>query len=169
MRTISILLAVLFYVLSLKPAFAMTDSEALNLISTIDRNEIQAADLAASKASDPKVLEYAGMLKEMHTRNLQDTEKIAVRAALALPETPAVKDLADQGSQDLAALQPLSGRQFEVAYITAMIQGHTDALDIIDNQLMNSVEDIAVKKHLDRTRQEVDEHLQAAKKLQSEM
>lgn len=169
MRTIVILLSILFCAVSFRQAFAMSDSEALNLIATIDRNDINAAELAEKKAADAKVLEYAKMLKEVHTTNLQNTEKVAIKAALALPETPAVKDLAERGSQDITALEPLKGKQFEVAYITAMVQGHTNALDIIDNQLKNSVEDAAVKKHIDKTREHVNEHLQMAKKIQSEM
>lgn len=169
MKIVSLLIAAFLFAAPFKYSFAMTDSEALNLIATIDRNEIQASDMAVNKASDSKVLEYAKMLNDMHSKNLIDTERLAVKAALALPETPAVNDLTNRGAQDLAALQPLTGKQFETAYITAMIQGHTDALDIIDHQLVNGVENEDVKEHIAHMRKEVDKHLQKAKEIQKDM
>jgi len=48
-----------------------------------------------------------------------------------------------------------------------MIKGHTEVLDMIDNQLLKRAANDAVKVHLTETRGSVAKHLAAAKQLQT--
>ena len=61
---------------------------------------------------------------------------------------------------------PLDG-EFAAAYLAAMIKGHTEVLDMIDNQLLKRAANDAVKAHLTETRGSVAKHLAAAKQLQA--
>ncbi len=43
---------------------------------------------------------------------------------------------------------PLDGKKFAAAYLAAMIEGHTEVVDMIDNQLLKRAANDAVKVHL---------------------
>lgn len=51
-------------------------------------------------------------------------------------ETAAVDKLRVRGAGELAMLLPLDGEKFAAAYLAAMITGHTEVLDMIDNELL---------------------------------
>ncbi len=62
---------------------------------------------------------------------------------------------------------PLDGKEFETAYLDGMIKGHTELLDMIDNKLLKTVKNDALKAHLTETRGHVAMHLEQAKKLKN--
>jgi putative membrane protein len=144
------------------------DAEALGLVTTIDKNEIAVAGEAATKQVDPKIKEYATMLHKQHTDNLMKGMKIAEKSGIQPATTPAVVNLRDKGDQDLAKLRPLEGEQFASAYVTTMIQAHTEALALLDSKL-NQVQNEDLRKFLTETRAHVAMHLDKAKDLQTEV
>ncbi|MBA3386578.1 MAG: DUF4142 domain-containing protein [Chthoniobacterales bacterium] len=56
--------------------------------------------------------------------------------------------------------------KFEAAYVAAMVEGHTEALEMIDNKVLNTASNDALKNHLNETRGTVIQHLEMGKKLQ---
>lgn len=145
------------------------DGEILGFVGAVDENEVLAAAEAQKKKISGPVLDYAKMLHKEHGRNVADTLKLGQKIGVTPLETPAVDKLRVKGASELAALIPLDGDQFASAYIAAMVKGHAEALDMIDNQLLKNARNDAVKKHLTETRRHVDRHLQEAKKIQSAM
>ena len=47
-----------------------------------------------------------------------------------------------------------------------MVKGHTEALNMIDSQLVKSVKNDTLKEHLTETRTHITAHLEKAKQLQ---
>ncbi len=47
-----------------------------------------------------------------------------------------------------------------------MVEGHTEALEMIDNKVLNTASNDALKNHLNETRGTVIQHLEMGKKLQ---
>ncbi len=74
-------------------------------------------------------------------------------------------DVIKKGTGNFATLISMDGKDFETAYIDAMIKGHTEVLDMIDNQLMKIAKNDMLKAHLTETRGHVAMHLEQAKKL----
>ncbi len=142
------------------------DAEALGFVVAIDDNEILAAAAAAKKQVSPQILQYAKMLHAEHGKNLDDTLKLGLEIGMAPLETPAVDKLRKKGAGELAALLPLNGEKFGAAYVAAMIKGHTEAIGMIDNQLLKQARNPQVQQHLKATRAAVAMHLEQAKKLQ---
>ena len=68
----------------------------------------------------------------------------------------------------MAKLKPLEGKALEKAYIDAMVAGHTKVLGRVDNDLLPNASDARVKAHLQKTREAVSKHLEAAKALQAQ-
>ena len=141
---------------------ANDDALALGLLSVVDDHEIKAAQQAIAKPVTGAVLEYARMMEKQHTDNL-----IQTRALGPVGDTPEVQAMRDKAAGDLAELGKKSGREYEAAYIGAMVKDHTEVLALIDGRLLSLASPGAVRDHLGKTRDHVAMHLQEAQKLQA--
>jgi putative membrane protein len=138
------------------------DSLALGLLATINEHEISAAQQAASKKVSAPVLAYAKMMEKQHGDNLAKTKTLG-----SLASTPEVQAMKDKGKSDLDTLAQKNGKEYETAYVDAMVSGHTEALALIDGRLLSLASTGPVKDHLMETRDHVVMHLEEAKKLQA--
>lgn len=145
------------------------DGEILGFISAINENEIVAAMVASKKKVNAQVAGYAKMLHQEHGKNLDQTLKLGQKINVTPLETPAVDALRVKGAGELAGLVTKYGEDFATGYVATMIKGHTEALELIDQQLIPKASAEALKKHLTETRQHVAMHLEAAKRIQGEM
>lgn len=145
-------------------AGAAGDGEALAMVAAVDEHEIAAAEQARAKGVDGDVLAYADLLYGDHSENLARTR------ALASPgldsDSPDVMRQREKGEAELAKLAALEGDAYETAYVDAMVKGHTEALAMLDERLIPSARDEAIKAHLTATREHISMHLQKAKALQ---
>jgi predicted outer membrane protein len=142
------------------------NAEVLASVVAIDKNEIVAAMQAQKKQLSQPVMEYARMLHQEHGMNMSQTLKVGQQIDQRPVITPQVTEISKKGAEMLAPLVLLDGAEFERGYVDAMIKGHADALAKIDNELMKTANDEAVKAHLTKTRAAVADHLAKAKELQ---
>ena len=143
-------------------AVSADDSLALGLLGSVNEHEIAAARQAKEKKVSAPVLAYAEMMETEHGANQAKTKSLG-----PLAETDEVKAMKEQGAAELTTLGQKSGKDYETAYIDAMVNGHTDALALIDTRLLTLASSEAVKQHLTDTRDHVAKHLEAARKLQA--
>jgi predicted outer membrane protein len=141
---------------------AADDSLALGLLAAVNEHEIAAGQQAESKKVSAPVLAYAQMMIKQHGENLAQTKALGTLAS-----TPEVQAMKDKGKSELDALGQKSGKDYETAYIDAMVNGHTEALGLIDGRLLSLASTGPVKDHLTATRGHVVTHLEEAKKLQA--
>ncbi len=147
------------------PGTEGTDAEVLAFINAVNVNEILAASEAQKKKVSQPVMEYAKMLHTEHGANMMMTSQLGQRINVTPSITKPVDALMKKGAGELATLIPMDGKDFETGYIDAMIKGHTEVLDMIDNKLMKTAKNDALKAHLTETRGHVAMHLDQAKKL----
>lgn len=150
-------------------AKAGTDAEVLSFVNAVNLNEILAAAEAEKKKISDPVMSYAKMLHMEHGKNMDQTMKLGIAINTKPADTRAVDEMKQKGAGELGMIVTLNGSEFEKAYIDMMIKGHTEALSLIDNQLMNQAKNAALKKHLTNTRSHVAMHLEQAKKLKGSM
>ena len=141
---------------------ATDDSLALGLLAAVNEHEIAAAQQAKDKKVSAPVLAYAQMMEKEHGENLAKTKSLG-----SLASTPEVQAMKDEGKRDLDTLGQKSGKDYETAYIDAMVSGHTEALALIDGRLLSLASVGPVKDHLTETRGHVARHLEEARKLQA--
>jgi putative membrane protein len=140
------------------------DSNALAIVATVDKDEIAAAKLALTKKMGKGANDYAHMMVTDHQANLTETKKLrGPGEASDKAAAPVKKD--DEAM--MAKLNPLEGKAFEQAYIDGMVEGHTNVLARLDTELLPNASDAKVKAHLQKTRDAVAKHLDAAKALQA--
>ena len=138
------------------------DSLALGLLAALNEHEITAAQQAQSKNVSAPVLAYAKMMEKEHGDNLAKTKTLG-----SLASTPEVQAMKDKGKSDLDMLGQKNGKEYETAYVDAMVSGHTEALALIDGRLLSLASTGPVKDHLMETRDHVVMHLEEARKLQA--
>lgn len=152
-----------------KPA-KITPAEigSLATIAAIDKAEILVSVVAMNEKVNSDVKDLAKMMIDQHGDNL--TQILQMANDLHIPLNGGSSDkIAAQSKNDLMKLGALQGDQFSKAYADAMVNGHQAALNLIDNQLMKTAKSEEIKKFLTDTRAVVAEHLEHAKKLQSEL
>jgi predicted outer membrane protein len=140
------------------------DSLALGLLGAVNEHEIAAAKQAKEKKVSEPVMEFAQMMETQHSENQEKTESLGTPAS-----TPEVQAMVDKGQKELDELGKKSGKEYETAYVEAMVKGHTEALSLIDTRLMTLASSEPVKTHLTETRDAVAKHLEEAKELQAEV
>jgi len=145
-----------------KSGEAGNDAEKLGLLGAINENEILAAAEAGKKKIKPEVLEFSKMMHKEHGMNLDQTLKLGQKIGTTPLETEAVEKLRVKGAEELAILVPLDGDEFGTAYAAAMVKAHTEALGMLDNQLMKDVQNEELKAHLMKTREHIARHLEEA-------
>ena len=116
---------------------------------------------ALGKGVGGDVAAYAQMMIDEHTRNREQTSAFEPDEASAEAQAQKAK-----GEQELEALGRMEGDAYAKAYIDAMVKGHTEALDALDNRIIPAATRPEVKAHLDTTRGHVAQHLERAKALQ---
>ena len=140
------------------------DSLALALLGSVNEHEIAAAKQAEAKDVSVPVLKYAKMMETQHSENQSKTQSLGT-----LANTDEVKAKKSKGEQELAELNKKTGKEYEAAYVDAMVKGHTEALSLIDTRLIPLASSEPVKQHMKDTRDHVAMHLAEAQKLQASM
>ncbi len=151
-----------------KDSSISSEGEVLGLLLTVDHNEITAAKIAAMKELRDDVREYAHMLHTDHGKNTQKTLDLGTKLGLTPLITAECDKLREKGAAQLVPLVSLKGDEFGRAFVAAMIQGHSDALELIDDRLRGAVRNAQVKQHLDETRSTIARHLDRARGIQTD-
>lgn len=144
-------------------ASALTQAQALGVLSAVNQAEIGAGQLAQRKIANGPVRDYAARMVKEHGDNDRKLQAWKPDRSSPLAAAQAAK-----GKQELAKLSPLEEEAFRKAYVAAMIKDHTAALDVIDHQLIPVAQDAQVRAFLQETRTHVAAHLEAAKRLQGD-
>ncbi|HVW96340.1 MAG TPA: DUF4142 domain-containing protein [Mucilaginibacter sp.] len=125
--------------------------------------EVALGKLAQSKATNPKVKDFADMMVNDHSKADDELSSIAKQKNITLPTTI---DAAHQ--QKLDELSKLSGKAFDKAYVDAMVDGHKKALDLM-KMGATSCSDPDLKAFAAKTETVVQGHLDAITKIQDSM
>jgi putative membrane protein len=141
-----------------------TDAETLATVIAIDTNEINAARQAQKEDVSQPVQEYARMLQQEHSKNMQETMNLGQRIGTQPVESSEVQAIKKEGARELAEMSSLNGKEFEQAFVKAMIEDHQEALRLLDARIQET-DDPALKQHLMRTREHVQHHLDQAQEL----
>jgi putative membrane protein len=145
---------------------AAHDSDVLAQLVALDENEVRAAREAEDKKVDTPILNFAKMLHEDHMKDIQATQNLARHLGLDLKSSASADQMHDKGSQMMSKLEDLKGDAFARAYVTEMVNGHREALQMLDDAL-KTVQRDEVRQHLTAVRATVAMHLRSAEALQS--
>jgi putative membrane protein len=145
--------------MSAEPAAAgpITDTTFYQDVLNDGQKEVAASKMAEKSATSKDVKDFAKMLAADHTA-LDQKVKAAGGKDVTAPTTPA----------DTSALEGKTGKDFDKAYVDAMVADHQKAIAMFENASKNASTDKA-KKIASDTLPALRKHLDAAQKLQSSL
>jgi len=125
--------------------------------------EVALGKLAQTKATNPQVKNFADMMVTDHSKANDELAAIAKAKNITLPAAP---DADHQKKLD--DLSKLSGKDFDKAYVDAMVDGHKKTLDLM-NMAAKDCKDSELKAFATKTAPVVQTHLDAINKIHDSM
>jgi putative membrane protein len=148
---------------------AVTDPQIADIVVAANEVDIQAGELARTKATNPQVKEFAQRMITDHTGVNEQASQLVQRLGVTPEPNPTSRQLRQDGEQNRSRLQGLSGAEFDRAYMEHEVEYHQQVLDAIDNTLIPNAQNPELKALLEQTRPAVEAHLQHARNLQSSL
>jgi putative membrane protein len=86
--------------------------------------EARLGELATRQSYDPRVRDYGTRLRSDHTAHAQEIERLLEPLGVTIPTEPSAEALSAQ-----AALERLTGKEFDAAFVQQMVWSHTEAVE----------------------------------------
>jgi putative membrane protein len=125
--------------------------------------EVALGRLAAEKSSNPRVQAFANRMVRDHS---EIDRKLATLAASKGVELPDGKGLMNDATY--LELKVLSGKEFDKAYVKAMLADHKEDVSSFEKQ-STTAQDPDVKRFAAKTLPTLQEHLSMIQKIQSDI
>jgi putative membrane protein len=138
------------------PTLSTTDTTFLNEAARAGAEEVNAGQLAQTKATSPAVRRFAARMVADHT---------AVDQQLA--QSKSITPTTDPDSAHttmLTQLQGMHGRAFDRAYMTGQVDDHQNAVTLFENEAQNGT-DPDLKAFAQKTLPTLQQHLAMARQL----
>jgi putative membrane protein len=94
------------------------------LRTSLAEAEVRLGDLATQRSADMRVREYGAAMRDDHGAQAAELRRLLEPLAVTIPEEPSA-----EAQLNHAALARLSGKEFDTAYLDAMIASHREALE----------------------------------------
>jgi putative membrane protein len=131
--------------------------------------DINAGKLAQRKAAAAEVKAFAKQMVSDHTGVNKQASALAKKLKLTPLESDLSKSLKQGGADNMAKLKPLTGKEFDKAYIDHEVEYHQTVIDAMDKTLIPSAQNAELKDMLVKTRPAFVAHLEHAKQIQASM
>jgi putative membrane protein len=86
--------------------------------------EARLGELATRQSYDARVRDYGARLRSDHTAHATEIERMLEPLGVTIPTDPSAEALSQQ-----AALERLTGEEFDAAFVQQMIWSHTEAIE----------------------------------------
>lgn len=107
--------------------------EFVNQMAMTNMAEIQLGNLAEKQATSPQVKQFAQMMVQDHTKANEELKQIASQLNVQLPTE------LDQEHRELQEkLSKLQGEEFDREYMSAMVDGHEEAINKVEDRANRS-------------------------------
>ena len=141
-----------------------TDAQILGILATVDNGEIQQAQVARNRASDPRVKDFANHMIEQHTNAKQKASEFASQNNLTPERSTIAEQLDKKGKEVGDALMHATAAAFDTTYIKDQVQQHQEVLDLMREQLAPAASG-NLKAQLPAIQSMVQSHLETAREI----
>jgi len=125
-------------------------------VADVGMTEVKLGQLAQDKAADARIKSFGQMMVNDHSKAGDELKSLAAQKNVTLPAT-----IGDDHQKKYDDLSKKSGKDFDKAYINAMVDGHESAVSDFKKQTDNSDPD--VKAWVNKTLPTLQMHLDTAK------
>ncbi|TMI94276.1 MAG: DUF4142 domain-containing protein [Bacteroidetes bacterium] len=137
-----------------------TTSDFMVKVADVGMTEVKLGGIAQDKASSKRVKDFGEMMTKDHSKAGEELKSLAGRKKVTLPET-----IGEDHQKKIDDLSKKSGKDFDKAYIDAMVSGHQSAVNDFE-KASNNTKDPDVKAWVDKTLPTLKMHLDSAKAIQ---
>lgn len=139
------------------------DLSFVNAAAKGGTTEVELGQLAAQKSTNPSVQAFAKRMVRDHSNINRRLSALAASKGVDLPDGKGIMNDATY-----LELKVLSGKEFDKAYVKAMVADHKDDVSSFEKQSA-AAQDPEVKNFAAKTLPTLQEHLTMIEKLQSDM
>lgn len=145
----------------------MSDAQIVSQVTAANTAEMAASSVAADRAADPRVKEFAQRMVDEHQAAQGQMDSLAVRLGVAT-EVPTTDTLAQAFERRRIALEEMSGAAFDREYVTMQVEMHQSTLDLL-NQSVAATQSADLRATLEAMIPTVQSHLDQARELQEQL
>jgi len=145
------------------------DGVLMAWLMVLDKNEINAANLALKKSTNHAVIKYADLMIKDHTAHLKHTHSLSQKLGVQPHIQGEALSLKESGMKEANELRQLNGHEFDKNYMTAMVKGHTMADEKLTQEISANDSNEQVKQYLQQTDETVEMHLKKAKEVLAQL
>lgn len=147
-------------------AGALSDAQILDVLTVLNRGEIEAGKIAQDKAQRGEVKELADMMVGDHSQAMDRTRDLMTAAGLQNQESPISRKLRGDVETVASRLQGAATPDFDREYVESQVRMHQDALRLIDDELLPNAKNGAIVSFLKELRPKIAAHLDHARSVQ---
>jgi putative membrane protein len=125
-------------------------------VADVGMTEVKLGQLAQEKATNARIKAFGQMMVNDHTKAGDELKALAAKKNVTLPAA-----MGEDHQKKYDDLQKKSGKDFDKAYINAMVDGHESAVSDFKKNTDNS--DADVKEWVNKTLPTLQMHLDSAK------
>ncbi len=145
------------------------DAQIAAIVVAANQVDVDAGRLAASKGNDERVRNFGKLMMNDHTGVNQAAAELVGRLGVTPEASPTSRELQDGGAKNVARLENLTGKAFDVSYIDHEVAYHEQVLEALDQVLIPNAHNDELKALLVKVRPAFVAHLEHAKQLQSDL
>lgn len=166
--TASLLLVSCAFVQHKMPAITMSDGDLIDVLNTINRNEIASAELARDRSSSVQVQAFANRVLKEHRGSIESNRRVAQQMDVQ-PTSPSLASKLKQDQIDaMEILRSKSDSDFDRTYIQQEIAKHVQALEMVQTATEYEYASPLKQQMLD-TKLDLLSHLSAAKAVERQL
>jgi len=132
-------------------------SEFMTKVADVGMTEVKLGQMAQDKGSNQRVKDFGGMMVKDHTAANDELKNLAGQKNVTLPAT-----VSNDHQRKIDDLNKKSGRDFDKAYMDAMVDGHQSTVNDFEKASKNT-KDADVKAWIDKTLPTLKMHLDSAR------
>jgi putative membrane protein len=144
-----------------------TDPQIAAIVVAANQVDIDAGELAQSKAVNPDVKAFAARMVVDHSGVNKAAADLVRKLEVTPEENPVSRRLREEGDKALERLRALAGAAFDRAYVDREVAYHQAVLQTLDEMLIPSATNTELKALLVKVRPAFVAHLEHAKQLQA--
>jgi putative membrane protein len=147
---------------------SLNDAQLAAVIQAINQGEIQEAQLAQQRATNPEVKKFARDMVTSHRTMMNDDQSVLTQAQITPSDNAVSQQLRTDSQSEMSTLEGLRGKDFDHEYMDSQIKDHNKALELIDRIIPN-VKNTQLKADLQNARPRIEAHLREAERVQQKL
>jgi putative membrane protein len=132
-------------------------SDFMVKVADVGMTEVKLGQMAQDKAMSQRVKDFGSMMVKDHTAAGDELKSMASRKNVTLPSA-----VGEAHQKKIDALTKKTGKDFDRAYMDAMVDGHQSAINDFE-KASNNTKDADIKSWADKTLPTLRMHLDSAK------